>query len=368
MRALRDAVHADLPELARVPFLAVAAAHDCAVHLHLDEMEDPGSGKSRSFAMVAELSRREGRWTRAFPSVPTHGIGIDLSLERSELLARLVRHATDELPPPLQRSSAFVPSGKRPARTVARPLAQPLLEAAQCAGLDVGPLEAAVGTLPPDYVRYARRYGDAMVNGFVRVYGPERVLKDLSEHRQLMRWYFHWRHTEDSVDRQLLVESVPLADTLEGDVFVVHPDQPSEVILLPRDADSVETFAGFWTAVHTVVERRALGAESVVWLEPRRGIERRKAFPATPEAAGLDAVRELLEWLTADGILSTMSQGGEASWMRFLPAQETWLELYWPEDDPDDAKLMLWRGASGADLVERVLAALTDYGWRAEVG
>ncbi|MEO0324153.1 MAG: hypothetical protein AAF447_14425 [Myxococcota bacterium] len=362
---LREQLHADVPELGGHPFLMAVADDDVAVHLHLSE-SPPRGRDAEKWATITALVCVDGRWERAFPGQGAHASGIDVDRPPRVLLDELTDLARRELPGSLRRPPNFVAPADRAPLDAEHVLPPELLVAARCPALDPAPLERTVGDLPRDYLDFLPRYGDARVNGFVRVWGPERVLAELPTHRRSLRWHFHWKDSEASVDRRLLAESVPLADTPDGALFVSHPDQPTEVIVLPRNAVRAEAYAGFWTAVRAVVDRRVGGDEGLFWVEPRSGLRVAKGFPVSPDAAGLDELRELIRWLDSASVTHTVKAADERSETRFMPAHETWVSVDGSEGDPDDATLYVHQGARGGPLVERFENALRDYGWLLE--
>lgn len=101
-------------------------------------------------------------------------------------------------------------------------------------------LEAAIGApLPEGYVAYVTRFGESCDSTFLRVYPPDRVLRERDEWRRRIDTYWFWSTSEDGFDQDAAYESYVLADTLSGDEIVWHPKRPSAFYVLPRNGDEV---------------------------------------------------------------------------------------------------------------------------------
>jgi len=105
---------------------------------------------------------------------------------------------------------------------------------------DVDDLEARLGVRFPDgYREYVTQLGEGTLNTFLRVLPPWRVLADLDEHRGLMAGFWFWESDKVAFGQDEAMESVAIADTLDGDVIVFHPSDPGHLIILPRDDEQL---------------------------------------------------------------------------------------------------------------------------------
>lgn len=100
----------------------------------------------------------------------------------------------------------------------------------------VDDLEARLGVrMPGGYREYVTTLGEGMLNALVRVLPPWRILSDLEEHRGLMAGFWFWESGEVHFGQEEALESIPIADTLDGDMIVFHPAEAHGLIVLPRD-------------------------------------------------------------------------------------------------------------------------------------
>jgi len=100
---------------------------------------------------------------------------------------------------------------------------------------DVKKAERQIGALfPPGYAKFVTEFGEGAYCDLVRVYLPQRVVKDLKEFRQRVVEYFLWDEGKPLLSPEQVGECVSIADTYEGDELVFHPSKPSQLYLLPR--------------------------------------------------------------------------------------------------------------------------------------
>ena len=100
---------------------------------------------------------------------------------------------------------------------------------------DVDDLESRLGVrFPYGYRDYVTRLGEGDLNALIRVYPPWRVLAELDAHRGMMAGYWFWDARGFPFGQVEAMESIPLADSIDGDTILFHPDDPTEIIILPR--------------------------------------------------------------------------------------------------------------------------------------
>lgn len=100
---------------------------------------------------------------------------------------------------------------------------------------DVDDLESRLGVRFPDgYREYVTRLGEGDLNVLVRVYPPWRVLTELDAHRGTMAANWFWESGETSFGQDEAIDSIPLADSIDGDTIVFHPGDRTRVVILPR--------------------------------------------------------------------------------------------------------------------------------------
>ena len=106
--------------------------------------------------------------------------------------------------------------------------------------VDVDNLEKRLSvTFPVGYREYVTRLGDGILNDFVRVFAPWRVLAELDGHQGLMAGYWLWESGGLAFDQDAATRSIPIADTLDGDVMAFDPASPDQIVVLPRHLDRI---------------------------------------------------------------------------------------------------------------------------------
>jgi hypothetical protein len=105
---------------------------------------------------------------------------------------------------------------------------------------EVDSLEAALGIpMPAGYREYLTRLGDGYLFTLLRVLPPAEILAQLDEHRERMSAYWFWDPGDSGFGQLEAMTSIPVADTLDGTVIVIWPDDPSHLYVLDRDGDLV---------------------------------------------------------------------------------------------------------------------------------
>jgi hypothetical protein len=167
--------------------------------------------------------------------------------------------------------------------------------------------EQALGARFPDgYREYVEAFGEAIDSTFLRVYPPARVRAELALWRRRIDAFWFWAPADDGFGADEAYASIPIADTLNGDELVFHPERPGMLYVLPRDEEVVAAIRGsFLQALAWMAESGELGArERVRYATPLR----------TPGARTLRAEAEGAEGARDDGgstvLLPTM--GGVA--------------------------------------------------------
>src|SRR5262245_41078396 len=98
---------------------------------------------------------------------------------------------------------------------------------------------------PPDYRDFVTTLGEGVLGGsFVRVYPPWRIQKVIEEWRERIRKYWLWDKGRKLLPKERGLESVILADTLNGDELVFHPLKPDRYFVLPRDREAIFELKG----------------------------------------------------------------------------------------------------------------------------
>jgi predicted DNA-binding WGR domain protein len=106
---------------------------------------------------------------------------------------------------------------------------------------EVDALEKKLGvSLPQGYRDYMKKLGEGVLGGtFVRVYGPRTIAKGLDSWRKRIKQYWFWDQGSAVMTKKRAVESVIIADTLQGDELLFHPEEPDRLLVLPRYKEKI---------------------------------------------------------------------------------------------------------------------------------
>jgi hypothetical protein len=105
---------------------------------------------------------------------------------------------------------------------------------------EVQSVAASLKVLFPDgYQDYVTTLGHGDYCGYVRVYMPSSVLAEYKTWQNLWREYFFWEEEPEVLNKDRVVESIAIADTIDGDMVVFHPSNSTELFVLPRHDDYI---------------------------------------------------------------------------------------------------------------------------------
>ena len=106
---------------------------------------------------------------------------------------------------------------------------------------EIDALEKTLGVrLPHGYREYMKMLGEGILGGaFVRVYGPGTIAKGLSSWRNRIQQYWFWDQGSAVLTKKRAVESIVIADTLQGDELLFHPEEPDRLLVLPRYKEKI---------------------------------------------------------------------------------------------------------------------------------
>jgi hypothetical protein len=105
---------------------------------------------------------------------------------------------------------------------------------------EVSAAEASLGArFPPGFRAWMTTLGAGILSDLVRVYWLPRLLELVVETRARWREYYFWDEGRDVLSREAVLESILVADTMEGDEVIFHPSNPEALYLLPRDEERI---------------------------------------------------------------------------------------------------------------------------------
>lgn len=104
-------------------------------------------------------------------------------------------------------------------------------------------------TLPEDYLAVACRFGSGCFCNYVRFYAPGDIFSgyvDIEHWRRVMKKYWFWQATDKEVmtKKRFLECAFPVADTFDGDQFVMLSGVPKKIYYLPRSGDEIVAIDG----------------------------------------------------------------------------------------------------------------------------
>lgn len=137
-------------------------------------------------------------------------------------------------------------------------------------------LEADLGVIFPEgYERYIVGLGEAIYAGFVRIYPPARVRRELEEWRERVAQYFFWDASAELLHRSSVVESIVIGDTLDGDEIIFHPADSGVFYVLTRHQGVIHRITGHLDALLDWMCRSGVLMEPVetAWAEPVAGCQ-----------------------------------------------------------------------------------------------
>jgi hypothetical protein len=111
--------------------------------------------------------------------------------------------------------------------------------------MDIDKLETELWIkLPEGYADYMTTLGVGLLSGFVRVYSPRQIRDGLLDWRRRIARYWFWDESEDVLPKERAVECVIIADTINGDELVFHPQRPGTLFVMPIDGGAAVTIEG----------------------------------------------------------------------------------------------------------------------------
>jgi hypothetical protein len=103
---------------------------------------------------------------------------------------------------------------------------------------------------PIGYREYVTQIGEGTLGTYVRVYPPWRIARELGEWRERIEQYWVWDEAGGALPKERAIESIVIADTIDGDEIVFHPCRPKQLFVLPRHgAAAIQIDGDFWAAL-----------------------------------------------------------------------------------------------------------------------
>lgn len=87
-------------------------------------------------------------------------------------------------------------------------------------------------SFPVGYEEFVTRFGKGIFSNWVRVYMPDRIVAEITEFRERWAEFYFWEEDKKTE----ILESLILADTVEGDELLYHPTL-NKFYYLPRGGE-----------------------------------------------------------------------------------------------------------------------------------
>jgi hypothetical protein len=114
---------------------------------------------------------------------------------------------------------------------------------------DIEQLESALAMpLPRGYADFVTRLGVGTYCDILRVYAPERILREYADVRKRWDEYFFWEVGRDVLTKEQVLQCVIFADTVDGDEIIAHSDMPDRLFVLPRHDELIYWIPGSFDA------------------------------------------------------------------------------------------------------------------------
>lgn len=105
---------------------------------------------------------------------------------------------------------------------------------------EVDAVEAKLNvSFPAGYKEYVTTLGFGEYCNYIRIEMPSKILSGHEEHKKFLDEYWFWELGEEILPKEKAVESVKIADTVDGDVIIFHPSNSKELYVLPHSDDTL---------------------------------------------------------------------------------------------------------------------------------
>ena len=137
---------------------------------------------------------------------------------------------------------------------------------------EVETVEAKLGTsLPQGYKEFVTTLGRGQYCSYIRVDMPSEIMAEYAEYQRLLDEYYFWELGEGELSKAKAIESIKIADTVDGDVIIFHPSKSDELFVLPRNDDMLYRIGNnLYEAIDWLCEYRRSETGSVGETHKRR--------------------------------------------------------------------------------------------------
>jgi hypothetical protein len=89
-------------------------------------------------------------------------------------------------------------------------------------------------TMPMGYRDFMLRYGEGVICKYLRIYTPLQILQEYKQFQARVASCYFWSEGAKIASQEQVCQSIPIADTLDGDELIFHPSSPDKLWVLPR--------------------------------------------------------------------------------------------------------------------------------------
>lgn len=92
-------------------------------------------------------------------------------------------------------------------------------------------------SFPIGYKEYVTTFGRGDYCNYIRIDMPSEILSGYEEYQKLLDEYWFWDMGAEVLSKERAIESIKIANTIDGDVVIFHPSKSDELFVLPRNDD-----------------------------------------------------------------------------------------------------------------------------------
>jgi hypothetical protein len=90
---------------------------------------------------------------------------------------------------------------------------------------------------PSGYAEYVQRFGKGSLDDLLRLMLPGEIVSEVVRWQSMKGEFWFWDEPHPEISIARVLDSVPVADTENGDEICFHPEDPDALIVLPRDEE-----------------------------------------------------------------------------------------------------------------------------------
>ena len=172
--------------------------------------------------------------------------------------------------------------------------------------------QAIWSSFPEGYSEFVTQFGEGELTDWLIIDPPNRIRRTFRSHQANLEEYFSWDDGCRVLSKELVVESIPLGRTTNGDQLVFHPGDPNRILALPRDEETIyEIGKGLVQAIEWLFSAGTLG-KPIKLKAFRPGHHWTFGFHTSNRVPSLEQVRDaLLSLAVHDRVVEESDDNGD---------------------------------------------------------